>query len=45
MPVVVDPQAYVAIKGQLNTLVGLRCLMEVAVGEGWGEAFCLRFDG
>ncbi len=43
-PLVVDPQAYVASTGQLSRL-RLRRVLALAVGEGSGEPFSLRFDG
>lgn len=45
MPVCVDPQAYVAHKGQLQQQFIRDMNWRMAIGEGTGEAFQIRFDG
>ena len=44
-PLVVDPDAYVASKGQLSQSFVTDVSWRSAVGHGSGEAFSLRFDG
>lgn len=44
-PVVVDPDAYVASRGQLNMSMVSGVSWRSFVGEGSGEPFSLRFDG
>ena len=44
-PLVVDPDAYVASKGQLTQSFVTDVSWRSAVGKGSGEAFSLRFDG
>lgn len=45
MPLCVDPQAYVAHKGQLQQQFIRDTNWRMALGEGTGEAFQIRFDG
>lgn len=45
LPLVVDPDAYVASRGQLNQTFVTDVSWKSAIGEGSGEAFSLRFDG
>lgn len=45
MPVVVDPQAYVANFGNLNMSMVSGVSWKTLVGEGTGENFSLRFEG
>lgn len=45
MPVVVDPQAYVANVGNLNMSMVSGVSWKTLVGEGTGENFSLRFEG
>ena len=44
-PLVVDPQAYVAARGQMNQSFVTDVSWRSAVGGGSGEEFSLRFDG
>jgi uncharacterized protein (AIM24 family) len=44
-PLVVDPDAYVASKGQLTQSFVTDVSWKTAIGEGSGEAFSLRFEG
>jgi uncharacterized protein (AIM24 family) len=44
-PLVVDPDAYVASRGQLNQSFVTDVSWKTVVGEGSGEAYSLRFDG
>jgi uncharacterized protein (AIM24 family) len=44
-PLVVDPDAYVASRGQLNQSFVTDVSWKSVVGEGSGEAYSLRFDG
>lgn len=44
-PLVVDPDAYVASRGQLNQTFVTDVSWKSMIGEGSGEAFSLRFDG
>lgn len=44
-PLVVDPDAYVASRGQLNQTFVTDVSWKSVIGEGSGEAFSLRFDG
>lgn len=44
-PLVVDPDAYVASRGQLNQSFVTDVSWKSVIGEGSGEAFSLRFDG
>lgn len=44
-PLVVDPDAYVASRGQLNQTFVTDVSWKSVLGEGSGEAFSLRFDG
>jgi uncharacterized protein (AIM24 family) len=44
-PVVVDPDAYIASKGQLNMNLVSGVSWKALVGEGSGEPFSLRFEG
>jgi len=44
-PLVVDPDAYVASRGQLNQTFVTDVSRKSVIGEGSGEAFSLRFDG
>jgi uncharacterized protein (AIM24 family) len=44
-PLVVDPQAFVASRGQLNQTFVTDVSWRNLVGESSGEAFSLRFDG
>jgi uncharacterized protein (AIM24 family) len=44
-PLVVDPDAYVASRGQLNQTFVTDVSWKSLIGEGSGEAFSLRFDG
>lgn len=45
MPVVVDPDAYVASHGQLNMTLVSGVSWKSLIGEGGGEPFSLRFEG
>lgn len=45
MPVVVDPDAYVASRGQLTMSMVSGVSWRSVVGEGSGEPFSLRFEG
>ena len=45
MPLCVDPQAYVAHTGQLQQDFITDVNWRMAVGQGSGEAFQLRFQG
>lgn len=45
MPLLVDPQAYVAHMGQLNQDFVTDVTWRTAVGQGSGEAFQVRFQG
>ena len=44
-PLVVDPDAYVASRGQLNQTFVTDVSWKMMIGEDSGEAFSLRFDG
>ncbi len=44
-PLVVDPDAYVASRGQLNQSFVTDVSWKSVLGEGSGEPFSLRFDG
>lgn len=44
-PLAVDPDAYVASRGQLNQTFVTDVSWKSVIGEGSGEAFSLRFDG
>lgn len=44
-PLVVDPDAYVASRGQLNQTFVTDVSWKAVLGEGSGEPFSLRFDG
>lgn len=44
-PLVVDPDAFVASRGQLNQTFVTDVSWKTAMGEGSGEAFSLRFEG
>lgn len=44
-PLVVDPDAYVASRGQLSQSFVSDISWKTAIGEGNAEAFSLRFDG
>jgi uncharacterized protein (AIM24 family) len=44
-PLVVDPDAFVAFRGQLNQSFVTDVTWRSAIGGGSGEAFSLRFDG
>ena len=44
-PLVVDPDAYVASRGQLTQSFVTDVSWKTAIGEGSGEAFSLRFEG
>ncbi|MEV6770728.1 AIM24 family protein [Nocardia sp. NPDC051030] len=44
-PLVVDPDAYVASRGNLNQSFVTDVSWRTVVGQGSGEAFSLRFDG
>lgn len=45
MPLVVDPDAFVASRGQLSTSFVSGVSWKSLVGEGTGEPFSIRFDG
>lgn len=45
MPLVVDPDAYVASRGSLSTSFVSGVSWKSLVGEGTGEPFSIRFDG
>ncbi len=44
-PLVVDPDAYVASRGQLHQTIVTDVSWKTMIGEDSGEAFSLRFDG
>ncbi|WP_277601736.1 AIM24 family protein [Rhodococcus sp. X156] len=44
-PLVVDPDAFVACRGQLNQTFVTDVSWKSVIGEGSGEPFSLRFDG
>lgn len=44
-PLVVDPDAFVASRGQLNQTFVTDVSWKAALGEGSGEAFSLRYEG
>lgn len=44
-PLVVDPDAFIASRGQLNQSFVTDVSWRTAIGEGSGEAFSLRFEG
>lgn len=44
-PLVVDPDAFVAFRGNLNQSFVTDVTWRSAIGGGSGEAFSLRFDG